>query len=1374
MTNRNIIDIIFTMSSQGTNLIKKDMKALGASLDTLTAGEQKNNSIIDEMTNRQNLYNEATRVSNTIKQSAILNTTKEGRAYKDASINLLNQLGIAGKSAEEIKSANELKARSIAQIDKIQKKYSGDQAVWADKDIDSVQKSLVSIRKQDATIQKHSEILSTSSKEIGKLTRIREVANAQVKGTLPTNQSVKESIANINKEAQMSGNYEKAWAQSTKLRGDVQQSGVKIAASYKRQLEEMVSPGALLNKQIAESTRLDSEYGKTRGRTQQTLEKFAIAEQRGVKLDEQQIATKKKLKEQYSSFGKTQIDEIKRMALWAIGWNLMYGSIRMVQNVLMGIPRTIVQFDQSMTELAAVTFTTKDSLNGLAHAAINMAIQYGVSLNSVTQGMVLWARQGKTASEIGQLMNASLLMSNVAGMQASESTDFLTAALNQFNLAADKSIRLVDTLTALDAAYAASIPEIVQGVKVVGQTASEIGLDFNETSAIITALVSKTRLGGAQMGNALKMIFTRIYRPQTLEDLQVMGKVVGYTNTGYRDMMSILGELSGKWGKLSEIEKRSLAERIAGVRQVNVFLSLMDTWPKVVEGVTIAEDAMGTSAVRNGIIMSSIAKQTEQAKARFEALSVALGKGGLQTALLGVIQVGNGVLGVLNKFSIATSSVVIVAGLTASVIGLAWAFKILKTELKSVALVQSMLSKSWVGLALVGAAIGVDVILHAFQNKQLSDSQEEYIISLDNTKKKLLEYQAAQDSGKLSAIEQYENNKKISSIIKQLNKDYKGQFDGITSLTGALKRLDEVQIKQMDNEKTRIEGLRTRQAEIEARVKVLMPQKTAVAPSLFQVLTLDVTGDEFLKQKAMSAELDKITEQYRNNAIDIKTYDDAMTKATKPVEIQVSAVVALERSIKDAKLTMADYNNQEKINSNLLDISNSQYEDKIVNLIGLSKEMATWRREQDKANKGIVYETDMQRKYQKQIDEQISRRKDLADQVDNCSLATEDYWKILAKAADTDATDTDAIALKDATIKQLNDDIRNSAKVQQDYVEKQSEGNKKLAEYIVIQKTMNPLIKNTTNAVHDMVEAFMSMGNVSQINSIVMDFLKAIQKQAIETAIGIKTIEKVIEGVGSAVGGWISGGVETIGINTSGSGETEWDDIGDKFGLEDSDEASFEMLDAVKIQKWATGIGFAITEGFILSSTYLNAGGKIGGTIGTAIGATAGQWAATKIFKEGAVDLGSQIGNAIFPVVGQIFGTWIGSLIGQKLGKDEVASEVGIKEITGATNNVTTELQVTNRILLDIKRGIETNPLPESFYFRNIPKFANGGVVPGPVGRPTLAIVHGQETINKAGQGNGGYIGNLTIHVNGGNSQDVISAIQDAFYIDSTRGYIGT
>ena len=81
-------------------------------------------------------------------------------------------------------------------------------------------------------------------------------------------------------------------------------------------------------------------------------------------------------------------------------------------------------------------------------------------------------------------------------------------------------------LAAVDAKFAVSSRDLSEALQRVGSSASEAGVSFDELLGIVTSVQQTTARGGAVIGNALKTIFTRIERPQVINDLKDFGITV--------------------------------------------------------------------------------------------------------------------------------------------------------------------------------------------------------------------------------------------------------------------------------------------------------------------------------------------------------------------------------------------------------------------------------------------------------------------------------------------------------------------------------------------------------------------------------------------------------------------------------------------------------------------------------------------------------------------------------------------------------------------------------------------------------------------------------------------------------------------------------
>lgn len=90
--------------------------------------------------------------------------------------------------------------------------------------------------------------------------------------------------------------------------------------------------------------------------------------------------------------------------------------------------------------------------------------------------------------------------------------------------------------------------------------------------------------------------------------------------TTFRDMGSVLQELSGKWSTLNDIEQENIAKAIAGVRQQNLFRVLMDNMNKALELQKVQYNSTGLAAERYKIYLQGVEAAQNRVTASLEAL----------------------------------------------------------------------------------------------------------------------------------------------------------------------------------------------------------------------------------------------------------------------------------------------------------------------------------------------------------------------------------------------------------------------------------------------------------------------------------------------------------------------------------------------------------------------------------------------------------------------------------------------------------------------------------------------------------------------------------------------------------------------------------
>lgn len=200
----------------------------------------------------------------------------------------------------------------------------------------------------------------------------------------------------------------------------------------------------------------------------------------------------------------------------------------------------------------------------------------------------------------------TIKMANVANESAEIVSDQLTAVWNNFYNGTQTLEHYADAMVALGAATASSSDEIAGGLERFSSIADMIGLSFDYAASALATITATTRQSEDVVGTALRTIFARIQGlklGETLDDdtdlnkystaLQAVGISIFNTNGELKDMDNILDELGDKWKTLSKAQQVALAQTVAGVRQYNQLVSLMDNWDYFKENLAVAQNADG-------------------------------------------------------------------------------------------------------------------------------------------------------------------------------------------------------------------------------------------------------------------------------------------------------------------------------------------------------------------------------------------------------------------------------------------------------------------------------------------------------------------------------------------------------------------------------------------------------------------------------------------------------------------------------------------------------------------------------------------------------------------------------------------------------------
>ena len=268
----------------------------------------------------------------------------------------------------------------------------------------------------------------------------------------------------------------------------------------------------------------------------------------------------------------------------------------------------VKKLDSSLNNIRIVSNASADEMERFAVQANKSAKALGTSTLDYTNASLIYYQQGITdLGEIQERTDATLKLANATGETASSVSDYMTAIWNNFDDGSKSLEYYADVLAKLGSETASSSDEIAAGLEKFSSVAETVGLSYEYATSALTTITAATRQSADVVGTALKTLFSRIQDLElgdTLDDgttlgsyseaLEKVGINIKTQSGNLKDMDDILDEMGAKWSTLSKDQQVALAQSVAGVRQYNQLMALMNNWSDMELNIERANDATGT------------------------------------------------------------------------------------------------------------------------------------------------------------------------------------------------------------------------------------------------------------------------------------------------------------------------------------------------------------------------------------------------------------------------------------------------------------------------------------------------------------------------------------------------------------------------------------------------------------------------------------------------------------------------------------------------------------------------------------------------------------------------------------------------------------
>ena len=290
-------------------------------------------------------------------------------------------------------------------------------------------------------------------------------------------------------------------------------------------------------------------------------------------------------------------------------WGSLNAIVDVAQRSIQDIIQTYQELDDNLAAISSVSGISTQELWGDMPSMIDNADRLALSVEDLTNGMLLFYQQGLDTAEMEIRLDAAGKMATISQQSLSTAVDQLTSTMNAFSMAGDDAQRVVDTYAALAGATATDVEELATAMARTASIAQSAGLSFEETTAFLTTMEETTRLSSETIGMSFRSIVARFQQLKKgvdeLDDgvsANQVEKALASVDVALRDatgqfrpLGDVLMELSAKWDTLDTNTQRYIATIAAGTQQQSNFLALIGNYEMNVDNLNTAMNSAGAT-----------------------------------------------------------------------------------------------------------------------------------------------------------------------------------------------------------------------------------------------------------------------------------------------------------------------------------------------------------------------------------------------------------------------------------------------------------------------------------------------------------------------------------------------------------------------------------------------------------------------------------------------------------------------------------------------------------------------------------------------------------------------------------------------------------
>lgn len=336
---------------------------------------------------------------------------------------------------------------------------------------------------------------------------------------------------------------------------------------------------------------------------------------------------------------------LRRMAQFAI----LLPTFATLNKALQGSIKFLFDFDSALRDIVRIDITAlKDDMEEIGDAALTTARNFGVSAVEVLNTTKVFKQAGFDIAESQDKANAAILATQISTLTSAQAIEVFIAASKQFGKEGENSAAVLDKLAKVEDIAAVNAADVAEAFRTGGNALAFFTKSIDNSIGLIAALREQTRKSGREIGTFFKTFATRLTAAGDAQrSVEALGIQIKNLDGSIRPGLEILNDLGAAFDGLTEAQKATQAKAIAGVRQFESLLGVLNSLGKANDFARESTNAAGTANEKKLITDQKLDRVLGRLISQGQSLSETLGDAGLEDSLKGVLDTGTKLLSII-------------------------------------------------------------------------------------------------------------------------------------------------------------------------------------------------------------------------------------------------------------------------------------------------------------------------------------------------------------------------------------------------------------------------------------------------------------------------------------------------------------------------------------------------------------------------------------------------------------------------------------------------------------------------------------------------------------------------------------------------------